>query len=192
MSQAGKAPALLRTIAWLSIAMGALMALSSFMGLWVAAAAPAAMPQAMAQASALLGSGVDTNGMNAVADQAMSLLSYLRWLAIAQLPLAALVLWSGIDLLRLRPWARTANEAFCWLTLLFLALYALYALWQWLWPAAAPQAGDMQELVGIDMAGLRTMMFVVEIVVLAVFAFPTLAMLRYLRGPQARAAVAGR
>ena len=179
MSHPPKAPAPLRAIAWLSIATGVLMALCAPVGLLLAAA----MPQAVADASALVGGGLDMQSVNAAA-------SYLRWGSIAQLPLGALVVWSGIDLLRLRPWARAANEAFCWLTLLALALYALYALWQWLWPAASPaQSADMQELLGIDMAGLRTMIFVVEAVVLAVFALPTVAVLRYLRGPQARAAV---
>ena len=186
MSPTAKAPAPLRAIAWLSVAMGVLMAFSSLMGLLLAAAAAAAMPQIVADASALLGGGLDMQSVDAA-------VGALRWLSIAQLPLAALVLWSGIDLLRLRPWARAANEVFCWLTLLALALYALYALWQWLWPAASPaSAADMQDLVGLDMAGLRTMVLVVEVVVLAVFFFPTLAVLRYLRGPQARAAVAGR
>jgi len=192
MTASKPSPAPLRAIAWLSVVMGVLMALSSVMGLLLAAAVPAAMPQAAAEVSALLGSGViDSKDMRETMDQAMAMFHYLGVLSVAQLPLAVIVLWAGVDLLRLRAWARTANEVFCWLTLACLALYAVYALWQW-FQAPALQAPGMQDLLGIDPAALRTIVLVTEAVMLAVFIVPTVVVLRYLRGPEARAAVAGR
>jgi cation transport ATPase len=180
-------PAPLRAIAWLSVATGVLMALLSALVLWLASAVPAAMPQAASELPALLGGGIDPKDMHAAMDQASNFFNQLRWLSIAQLPLAALVLWAGVDLLRRRAWARVANEVFCWLTLVGLALYALYAIQQWIGAPATP-ASDMQDLVGLDSAALRAIMFAVRAVVVVVCVFPTWAVLRYLRGPEARAA----
>jgi hypothetical protein len=174
-------PAPLQVIAWLSIAMGVLMALSSVMGLL----AFAAMPVDMSDLSAVLGS---MEGMDAVMNMVLGWLKYFGLLAAAvHLAIAILVLWSGIDLLRLRAWARTANEIFCWLTLILLALCAVF--WGWLW-LSLPIA-QAQNVLGFDPAAMRTVAIVMMTVVLAVLAIPTIAVLRYLRSPQVRAAISG-
>jgi len=169
------APAPLRVIAWLSIAMGVLMVLSSVMGLLAFAAMPSDMPNI----SSMPG---DMKGVGTVF---FVMFKYSGWMAAGQLVIAAIVIWSGIDLLRLRAWARTATEVLCWLTLVFLALYAVFWVWLWL---SFPVPLDMP---GLNPVALRIVPIVMMVIVMAVFVIPTVLMLRYLRGPQVRAAIAG-
>ena len=181
MAATHPAPAPLRIIAWLSIAMGVFMVLGSVMGL-LASAALGAMPDGM-----MLPDGAAlAEDMGPIAPALAILLKVVRyfWLAsLAQLAAAVVVIWSGIDLLRLRAWARTANEVFCWLTLLVLALYAVFWVWLWL---SFPMPQDMPDF---NPAALRIASIVMLVVIEAVFIVPTVVVLRYLRGPQARAAV---
>jgi hypothetical protein len=112
---------------------------------------------------------------------------YTAVATVLQLVLAALALWSGIALLRLRAWARLAVEILCWLALAWTIGFGIFFIYVW-----NTIAGEMAQEAGIPMdqnilqgAGLGA-----GIVLTLVFAVPFLLMIRYLRGARARAATA--
>jgi hypothetical protein len=184
MAETNQAPAPLRIIAWLTIATGAFMVLGSLMGLLASAALGSVPDGMMLPDSAMLPDGAES--ITPVLAVVLKVARYFWLASLVQLAVAVVAIWSGIDLLRLRAWARTANEVFCWLTLLVLALYAVFWVWLWL---AFPVPQDMADF---DPASMRIASIVMLVVIEAIFVVPTVAILRYLRGPQARAAVAGR
>src|ERR1700693_181055 len=89
---------------------------------------------------------------------------------------------SAVQLLRLRPWARSAIQGACWVLLLYAALFALF--WAELWltiPAqvAAPAPGAYQ---------YRTFAFAGGLAVCAAVATGLVAMIVSLRGAAVRSA----
>ncbi len=59
------------------------------------------------------------------------LLEHVTAIQAAQAIVASAVIFLSIELLRLRPWARVAFQALCWLVIATVAFFA--AFWVWLW-----------------------------------------------------------
>ena len=62
---------------------------------------------------------------------------HFEWLAVGQLVLALLVLVAGVELLRLRRWARVVLEGVCWLGLAYLIGFSSW--WAFVWVDIAGQ-----------------------------------------------------
>ncbi|MCL2297975.1 MAG: hypothetical protein FWC35_06925 [Proteobacteria bacterium] len=167
-------PVLLRIIAWLSIAMGSLMVLGASMGLLIFASMPP-MPEDMTPPEDM---GFLLEAM------VFGMFRYFGLFAAAQLVAAAIMIWAGIDLLRLRAWARMAVEVFCWLGLVSLVLFSV--LWIGTWFTAFSEVPDTPDF---NLGAMRYMGIAMFITTTAVFAVPLVLALRYLRGSEARAAV---
>lgn len=173
MTQPGKRPSGLTVIAWLWIVSGALMGLGALLGTFAYSivldaeldpALTANAPAGLQLASPALG-GFDL-------------------LLGAQVVVAVLSLWAGVALLRLRSWARTAIEALSWLGLLYCVGFGIF--WIYLWGSITGQMPPDQ--MPVDPGTMRTIGAIIGVVLAAVFAIPLYLMIRYLRGPEARAA----
>ena len=176
MTETQPAPAPLRIIAWAAIVMSASDALDA--GTWLLWPAPNPL-------AAMFPQGIGLVGLKMGAFM-IELARYWSLFAAARLVVALAALWTGIALLRRRAWARTAMQAFCWLFLAWTAWTAIWSLAAWLFivPGTAPDLSS----------AMRVMQIIREIKSVgwtAVYIIAALLSLRYLRGPQARAALAG-
>ncbi len=104
-----------------------------------------------------------------------------------QCVVAVVAIWAGIDLLRLKAWARSAIEALCWLGVLWTVGFGIYWLYMWIsmtgqMPSGAvPGGGDTFQVMGLVMGVVGMLMF----------AIPLGIMIRYLRGREVRGAITG-
>ena len=111
------------------------------------------------------------------------LFRYARLVALLQVVLAAVLVWAGVGLLRLRASARAALEGLSWLGLLYVA--AVGAFWWLAWtafpdlPQDRPELGQTAERIEIALMALT----------LLLLALPAGAALWYLRRPDVRALV---
>lgn len=105
----------------------------------------------------------------------------------AQIALGVVGLWAGIALLRLHAWARTAIEVLTWLTL----AYTVERGVAWTWTFRT-MSGELARDAGleVDPQMLQSVGMATVIVLTLVIAVPFVLMIRYLRGPQARAVTA--
>ena len=98
---------------------------------------------------------------------------------------AVVAIWAGIDLLRLKAWARSAIEALCWVGVLWTIGFGIYWVYMWIsmtgqMPRGAmPDSGDTFQMMGAVMGVIGTL----------VFAIPLGIMIRYLRGGEVRSAI---
>jgi hypothetical protein len=100
--------------------------------------------------------------------------------AAVVLVMAVIGLWAGIGLLRLRAWARIAIQVFCW-------LYGIVIVAGLVMKLAAPFSfSGKVDYTASSWMGLADFGFQAFVQIIVVF-----VVLRYLRGPEARAAVAG-
>jgi hypothetical protein len=105
----------------------------------------------------------------------------------AQFVIAVVAICAGIDLLRLKSWARSAIEALCWLGVLWTIGFGIYWVYMWIsmssqMPSGAvPAGGNTFQVMGVVMGIVATLMF----------AIPLGIMIRYLRGHEVRGAIAG-
>ena len=160
-------PGVLRIIAWLWIVAGGLMALSGFMALLALSAMPQ-MPEPPPEF-----------GLMALPFR------HIGVLMAAQFVVAVIALVAGIGLLRLRAWARTTVEVMCWLAIAYNLVFVV--LWVSAWTSiAAPMMDTMPDGGGWAMRYAGPVM---AIVMTAAMTVPLVLMIRYLRGPEARAAV---
>lgn len=158
-------PSPLRAIAWLTVAAGVVVGLYA---VWIG-----------------------MSSLMAFAD-ATSLRHWLRWLtaedtaqAGALLLLAAALIGIGLALRRGRAWARTALELLCWLGLGYLVLVvAAWTVFGYLGAFDLPQ--DLPQAA--PEFGLSKLMAVFAMAAAA--AVPLVLVLRYLRSPAVRAALA--
>jgi len=104
-----------------------------------------------------------------------------------QCVIAVVAIWAGIDLLRLKAWARSAIEALCWLGVLWTVGFGIYWVYMWIsmtgqMPSGpAPAGGDTFQVMGVVMGVIGMLMF----------AIPLGIMIRYLRGREVRGAITG-
>jgi hypothetical protein len=94
---------------------------------------------------------------------------------------AIISIWAGVDLLRRRSWARTTLQA---LGGLYVAGTVLWSLMYWaaLLTTESPALSTASRFLALANSVFSTVIYIIA----------TFVALRYLRGPQARAAVAGR
>lgn len=103
-----------------------------------------------------------------------------------QMVAAALAIWSGIALLKLKAWARTAIEVLSWLALVYCIGLGIFQVYLWIsMTGQAPRAGAPIDMDLFQFAGAA-----IAVVVIAVFAVPLWIMIRYLRGAEVHAAIA--
>jgi hypothetical protein len=109
-------------------------------------------------------------------------------LDVAQIVLAVAGLWAGIALLRLHAWARTAIELLTWLTLAYTVDRGV--VWTYTFKTLS---GELARDTGLDVDPqmLQSVGMATVVVLTFVFAVPLALMIRYLRGPQARAVTGG-
>jgi len=121
----------------------------------------------------------------------LGMFKYFDLVAYVQLVVAAIIVWAGVDLLRLRVWARAAIEVFCWLAMVFHALLA--ALWIWMCVTVFSEFQNIpdHDAIPFSIDGMMYAGIVIGVVVIAALTVPLVLVLRYLRGSEARAAVAG-
>lgn len=101
-------------------------------------------------------------------------------LIVLQCVVALVAIWAGVDLLRLKAWARSAVEVLSWLGLVWTVGFGAYWVYMWLsMTGQAPAGADMFQMMGAAMG----------VVVTFAFAVPLVIMIRYLRGHEARQAV---
>ena len=111
------------------------------------------------------------------------LFRYARLVALLQVVLAAVLVWAGVGLLRLRASARAALEGLSWLGLLYVA--AVGAFWWLAWTAFPELPQDRPEL-GQTAEQIEIALMVLTLLLLAL---PAGATLWYLRRPDVRALV---
>ena len=172
MTPPAKAPAPLRIIAWAAIVISASNVLGACMGLLDPA--PNLLADMFPKDVGLIGLKM---GMFMI-----ELSRYSSLFFAAQLVIALAALWTGIALLLRRAWALRAMQAFCW-------IYLVWTIWNWLWWLASwffiirglnPEFNHAMRIISeIRNAGWT-----------AAYVIAAFLSLRYLRGPQARAAVA--
>lgn len=100
------------------------------------------------------------------------------FLAGVQVGLASLGLVSGINLLRLKAWARNVLEVRSWLLLLFVLGFMVFWIFSWvsITSSHAPSGfGVMGVLLGVVITGI--------------YGVPLGIMIKYLRGPKVRYAI---
>lgn len=114
-----------------------------------------------------------------------SIFQYFGLLIVVQLIVAALAVWSGIGLLRLKAWARTIIEVLSWLALAYCVGFGIFWVYSWI-----AMTGHMppNSSAPVDANAFQWLGAAMGVVVTAVFAVPLLIMIRYLRGTEARAA----
>jgi len=104
---------------------------------------------------------------------------------IVQFLVALLAIVSGIYLLRLHPWARTAIEILSWLAFIYSVGFGIYWVYMWI-----SMTGNMPQSAASENAKtFQIMGTVMGIVVISIFSVPLGMMIRYLRGPVVRTAV---
>jgi len=157
-------------IVWIVI--GSLMTLSAFMALLVSGLLWPAMREAPVPSEA-----------PAAVQMMASLFQWFPLLACGQLLFAPFIVWSAMQFLRQRRWARTSLEVINWLALTYVIVFGVF--WLWMWNSmlgAAPRTDqvpvDAFRLVGSVMGLVNTVLFAV----------PLALMLKYLRGKVIREA----
>ncbi|HKB58551.1 MAG TPA: hypothetical protein VKC56_00755 [Gallionellaceae bacterium] len=168
-----KAPAGVKVVAWLYIVSGALSLMM--------VAAGVLFDSALSQLPAM-----DADISPELAQMAAS---RARFGApdVYELVFAALALWCGIALLRLKPWARAATEWLTWATLASTVAFGVYYVHLWR-AISAELAQNIGAAANLPM--LQTVGTVTGIVLTLLFCAPWIAAIRYLRGSAARAALA--
>ena len=107
----------------------------------------------------------------------------MRALLAVQCAIAVIAIWAGIDLLRLKAWARSAIETLCWLGVVWTVGFGIYWVYMWISmtgqtpSGAVPPGGDSFQVMGAVMGVVGMLMFAV----------PLGIMIRYLRGSEVRA-----
>jgi hypothetical protein len=170
-----KRPTGITITAWLWIAMGGLMILSAVMSgfaynMMGKMGAPPPPSVEMPAGFALMNSVFQNFGV----------------LLLLQGIVAVVAIWAGVSLLRLKQWARTTIEVLSWLALFYTVGFGIFWIYMWVSMTGqvpthgAPRSADSFQLMGAVMG----------VIVTAVFAVPLWIMIRYLRGAEARSAIA--
>lgn len=151
--------------------MGVFMAFSGIMGLLAFSAMPS-MPRQLPHAADM------PQGFASM----MSMFRYFGWFIVAQLGLAALAVVSGIQFLKLRPWARTALEILSWISLIYVVGFGVF--WLAMWSTITGQFP--QQDTPVDMGTFKIVGLIMGVFVTLIFAVPLAIMIKYLRGKVVR------
>lgn len=167
-------PAGIAAIAWLWIVGGILLLISALLT-WVVLS--------------LFGSALPTAGAPAGVPAGLDLLSALQGqigvLVWAQVAMGVVSVIAGAQLLKLRAWARTAVEVLTWISLIYVIGNGVYFLTLW-----DSIAADLSKQLMVDSDALRSTGYVTMVTLTVVFAVPLGFMLKYLRAPVVRQAIA--
>ena len=101
-------------------------------------------------------------------------------LAIVQIGVAVLGLTSGINLLKLKAWARNVLEGLTWLLLIFILGFMVFWVINWVSMSS-----------GHGPRGFGVMGAVMGVVITGIYGVPLGIMLKYLRGPKVKNAING-
>jgi hypothetical protein len=153
MNGATTRPGLVTAIGWIFVALALLMILSAAGGL----AVRSMMDEAVRRETLSHPAGVPL------------LLRYFRLLCALQIVLAALLVVSAVQFLRLRAWARTVLEAAMWLGLTCVIGFGIFWVVNWLSMsggfAASGEPPDAFTLFGAIMGSVVTLVFAVPCVI---------------------------
>lgn len=169
----GGPPPGIKLVAWLWIVAGLLAVSGSLSGLMMAGSLRGLLPALPKGAPRELG-------------VALALIDHYDLLAFVQLVVAVLSIAAGVGFLALRAWARTTIEALSWLSLGEVA--ALGILWFVAWGSLTDRP-PMEE-GGIDLRAFHMAGLVAGTMLVLALAVPLLLLIRYLRGPAVRDAIA--
>lgn len=163
----------MRLIAWAWILSGLLNGFGALAGVFSAGLLHGLATTGVPQAAQSLGGALGTS-------------RYAVASALFQLALSVVAVLAGIDFLRLKAWARTALEWLSWLSLAYLAVAMIY--WWRFWNAFT--ASGSFAGVSVDLAPYRTPGLILGALLIAALAVPLGLMIRALRGPAVRRALA--
>jgi len=102
------------------------------------------------------------------------------FLAVVQIGVGVVGLFSGINFLKLKSSSRTVLEVLCWLLLLFVAGFGILGLYMWI----SMTSGGV-------VFGSRHMGPIMGLLMTALYIVPLAIMLKYLRGNKVRNAMIG-
>lgn len=159
-------------LGWLFIGFGAFAVVGGFFGMlmsWVMPFPPADLMSEMADAPRPF-------------QLMFGVLRYFGVIAAAQLVVGAVMIWSGVAFLRLRPWARAVLEGIMWLAVLYTVAFGGFWVWMvhGMWRQAPRGAEGASSFFPVFIA-MGVMSFVVSLV-------PLGAILYVLRGRTVRGA----
>lgn len=167
-------PAGIAAIAWLWIAGGILLLISALLTWAVLSLFGSALPTSIAPG----GVPADLELMN-------TLLSNMGVLVWTQVAIGALSIYAGAQFLKLRPWARTAIEVLTWVSLVYVIVNGVYFLYMW-----ESMVTDLSKQMLMDSDALRITGYVTVFTLTVIFAVPLGFMIKYLRAPVVRQAIA--
>lgn len=164
-------PTSMTVIGWLAVGFGILAVLSGVLGLTISLLVPE------------LNQGPPPSDMPAPFRLMSRLFNFFWVLAAIQVFGAALMIAAGAGLLRLKAWARTTIEVFAWLGLAYNLGFGVF----WVWSLSAFMQGIPKEAAAAAVPGV---MMVFGVVMIIAFSIPLVIVIRVLRGPTVRAAIA--
>lgn len=115
-----------------------------------------------------------------------SIFRYFGVLLLLQGIVAVVAIWAGVSLLRMKQWARTAIEVLSWIAFLYTVGFGIFWVYMWVSMTGQVPAGS----VPVNTDSFQVMGAVMGVIVTSVFAVPLWIMIRYLRGVEARTAIA--
>lgn len=163
-------PTSVTVISWVWIAMGILMVLSGAMGLF-----SFSMMQEISQAEPF--PPARPEDLPAGFRPMMIIFNNFHILAGVQIILALVAITAGINLLKLRRWARTAIETLTWFSLTYIVVFGCY--WVYMWLAMTSSFPDNQMPAG--MGFLKYFGVIMGVVINIIFGTPLVIMLNKLR-----------
>ncbi len=167
-------PAGISAIAWLWIAGGILLLISALLTWAMLSLFGSVLPTAVVPG----GARADLELMN-------TLLRNMGVLVWTQVAIGALSIYAGAQFLKLRPWARTAIEVLTWISLVYVLVNGVYFLYMW-----ESIVTDLSKQILMDGDALRITGYVTVLTLIVAFAVPLWVMIKYLRGPAVRRAIA--
>jgi len=167
-------PAGIATVAWMWIVGGILLLIGALLTWAVLSLFESVLPVAGAPGSV----PADFDLISALQSQT----GVLVWTQVA---MGVVSIYAGAGFLKLRAWARTAIEVLTWVSLVYVLGNGVYFMYMW-----ESIVTDLSKQLTVDRGALRIAGYVTMATVTVVFAVPFGFMLKYLRAPLVRQAVA--
>ncbi|HUT55564.1 MAG TPA: hypothetical protein VM658_19390 [bacterium] len=161
-------PMAVKVLAWIWIALGIMMVLSSVMALFM---------------SSMMNSMMAHDGMSMADANVPAIFRYYRLLVFLQFLVAAFIIFAAYNFLMLRAWGRTAIEVINWLGLGYILGFGIYWLISWANMSSKFPAGHGPP------AGFAALGIVMGILVFVTLGVPLGVMIHFLRSAPVRAAM---
>lgn len=121
------------------------------------------------------------SGANSEAQKNMpAIFRFIPLIATIQVAVAITGFVSGINFLKLKAWSRYVLEIVTWILLIFITSFGIY--WEYGWLTMTSGHGPK----GFDIMGA-----VMGLVIIGIYGFPLVIMIKYLRGDKVKSAIAG-